>query len=76
MEYQKSRYNLPLTPPHGLKEFMRGHPDDVTGVILYKMEYYTDAFGTGRRCVKNVAYDIRYTEVIGNIHDNPELMIV
>lgn len=52
MEYQKSRYNLPLTPPHGLKEFMRGHPDDVVGVILYKMEYYTDAFGRGRRGVK------------------------
>ena len=50
--YKKSRYDLPLKPPKGLKEFMCGHPDDVTGIILYKMEYYTDAFGRSRRGVK------------------------
>ena len=49
MKYKKSRYDLPLEPPEGLLAWMLEMRMVDAGAIVYKMEYYQDAFGKRRR---------------------------
>ena len=52
MKYKKSRYDLPLEPPEGLLSWMLEMKMVDAGAIVYKMEYYQDAFGKRRRGVE------------------------
>ena len=52
MRYKKSRYDLPIKPPEGLKKWMFEQKLLDAGVIVYKMEYHQDEHGRNTRDVR------------------------